>query len=73
MFDQKHLKLFEKKLIDDNSKQLNKEFIKSHYKFILQMANPIIIDKKINLNEYQFKLMMHLFNLCNHIEYIPSL
>jgi hypothetical protein len=73
MYDNKYLKNFEKRIIEDNKNYLNKEFIKSHYQTILQMANPIIIDKKIILNDFQFKLMMHLFNICNHVEYIPSL
>ena len=72
MLDNKCLKNFEKKIIEENSQYLNKEFIQTHYKTLLQLANPIIIDKKIIMNDYQFKLMMHLFGLCNHIEYIPS-
>jgi hypothetical protein len=72
MVDHKHLKNFETRIIENNAQSLNKEFIKTHYKAILQMANPIIVDKKIILNGYQFKLMMHLFNICNHVSYIPS-
>src|SRR5690349_13808322 len=72
MLDQKCLKNFKKRIIEENSQHLNKEFIKTHYKALLQLVNPILVEKKIILNDYQFKSMMHLFGLCNHIEYIPS-
>lgn len=73
MFDNKFLTNFEKLLIEDNKVFLKKDFIKSHYKTILQMANPLIVDKKIIVNEYQLKLMCHLFKISCHVEYIPSL
>lgn len=73
MLDNKYLKNFEKLLVEESTKQINRELLKHHYTAILKMANPIIKDKKIILNENQFILMMHLFNLCNQIEYIPSL
>jgi hypothetical protein len=70
MFDTKFLKNFEKKLKDD---KLNIEFIKNHYKSVLLMINPLIVENKIILNDYQYKLMIHLFNICNHVDYVPSL
>ena len=73
MIDNKFLTNFERLIIEENSMVLKKDFIKSHYRTILQMANPLIIDKKIVLNEYQLKLMFHLFKISNHVEYIPSL
>jgi hypothetical protein len=70
MFDSRFLKSFEKKIIED---KLNIDFIKNHYKSILQMINPIVIENKIILNDYQYKLMIHLFNICYQVEYVPSL
>jgi len=65
MLDTKYLKNFEVRIIKNNSQTVNKEFIKSHYKTILQMANQIIIKKKIILNDYKYRLMNHLFNISN--------
>ena len=73
MLDNKFLTNFEKLIIDENTLSLKKDFIKSHYRTILQMANPLIVEKKIVLNEYQLKLMFHLFKISQHVEYIPSL
>lgn len=73
MFDNKFLTNFENLIIEENRSTLKKDFIKSHYRTIMQMANPIVIEKKIILNEYQLKLMFHLFKISNHVEYIPSL
>jgi hypothetical protein len=73
MLDNKYLKYFEKKIIEENKGAMNIDFLKTHYRTILQMANPIIEENKFILNDQQYRLIMHLFNLCYHIEYIPSL
>jgi hypothetical protein len=73
MFDNKYLKNFEKTIIEDNREKMGVDFLKSHFRTILQMAGHIIVDGKIVLNDYQYRLIMHIFNLCYHIEYIPSL
>jgi hypothetical protein len=70
MFDTKFLKNFENKFKEE---KINIELIKTHYKCVLKMTNPIIIENKIILNDYQYKLMIHLFDICYHIEYVPSL
>jgi hypothetical protein len=73
MFDSKFLTNFENLIIEENKLSLKKDFIKSHYRTIMQMANPIVIEKKIIMNEYQLKLMFHIFKISNQVEYIPSL
>jgi hypothetical protein len=73
MFDNKYLKNFEKTIIEENKEKINIDFLKTHFRAILQMAGQLIVENKIVLNDYQYKLIVHIFNLCYHIEYIPSL
>jgi hypothetical protein len=73
MLDNKYLKNFEKKIIEENKEKVNLDFLKTHFQAILHMSYPLINDNKIIINDYQYRLITHLFNLCYHIEYIPSL
>ena len=68
------LKQLEKKIIEEyKDKKRNKDFIKEHYKHSLELINPIVSDGNTIINEYQYNIMMHLFNLASSIEYIPSI
>ena len=68
------LKQLEKKIIEEyKDKKRNKDFIKEHYKHSLELINPIVSDGNSIINEYQYNIMMHLFNLASSIEYIPSI
>ena len=68
------LEKLEEKIINEyKEKKKNKDFIKEHYKHCLDLINPIVSDGNIIINEYQYNIMMHLFNLANSIEYIPTL
>ena len=71
--DSNYLRKLENKLIEDNHKFVNKELLKLHYKRILELINPIIIDnKKLIIDEFKDRLINHLFILSYNIEYIPS-
>ena len=71
---QKNLSVLEKRLIENNKNPhtINKDFLKDHYKHFLKLLNPIIFKGQMVMNEYQYSLMVHLFNLCANIEYVPS-
>ncbi len=49
------------------------EHIKEHFKYCLKLINPIMSEGKIQMNEFKYNIMMHLFNITNLIDYIPSL
>ena len=66
-------KLEEKIIEEYKEKKKNKDFIKEHYKHSLDLINPIVSDGNIIIHEYQYNRMMHLFNLSNSIEYIPTI
>ena len=51
MFDTKFLKSFENKFKEE---KMNIDLIKTHYKCVLKMANPIIIENKIILMDPVF-------------------
>lgn len=73
MLDSKYLKTFEKKIIESNEKELNKDFISNHFDMMLKFIKPIIVDNKMKINNYQYKILSHLFNLVSNLDYIPSL
>jgi len=73
MIDDSYFKNFEDHIVSMNKTHTNREMIKIHFKTIYQMIDPFILNDKMLLNEFQLKLLLHLFNISFQLEYIPSL
>jgi len=73
MIDDSYFKNFEALIVSMNNTNTNREMIKIHFTTIYQMIDPIIVEEKMLLNEFQLKLILHLFNISFQLEYIPSL
>ena len=73
---QEVIKQLESKLLTIIKKKTSENYheqIKEHFKYCLKLINPIMFEGKIQMNEFKYNIMMHLFNITNLIDYIPSI
>ena len=64
----------ETRIIEEHTPLTNKSklFLKDHYATVLKLINQIMFDDVLQMNEYQYMLMVHLFTLASKLNYIPS-
>ena len=68
------LTALETRIIEEHTPLTNKSklFLKEHYSAVLKLINQIMFDEVLQMNEFQYMLMVHLFTLASKLSYIPS-